>query len=498
MSGVAKVFAVQGWMYLRFRGDSDELGPPHFFVSPAEMKYLSLGDTDEIAASCHHLEIAGTGIVLDAGMDPNRDGAASLPPFHLLQDRPVDHVVITHAHHDHMGSLPVLMNRVAHARVHMSKPTLLLADVLLPSSARLQRRRMREGTTSAEPVFDVETVEALSYIYEGHLLDTDLDFSGLKATSPLTGRFYHAGHVLGAVGVLLEAEERGTMRRFFYTSDTGISPQAIQPGGDYPEAPIDVLFLETTLGADPEAEMTTRKSEEKRFGKALAGVISQGGSVLVPVFALGRSQEILALIDRFKRRGIVPSDVPVYTAGQARALSGIYDSTRFSSPRHDPDFEVFNVEQYRVPNSRTRLEETLREPAIYVVASGMMFERTLSNRLAQDLIGHEKNGVFFVGFSKAGSPGDRLQKAAKKGPGAKVVLDADAGQQPVHANVERFRFSGHAHRRDLIKLVERMKPKTIVLVHGETVAKKWMKDNITFFHPEVNVLIPKQGVELEL
>lgn len=462
------------------------------------MKYISLGDTDEIAASCHHLEIAGTGVVLDAGMDPNQDGPAALPPFHLLNDRPVDHVVITHAHHDHLGSVPVLMRRIPHARVHMSKPTALLADVLLPSSARLQRRRVREGSTNADPVFDVETVEALSYIYEGHLLDTDLDFSGLKATAPLRARFFHAGHVLGAIGVLLEAEELGKTRRLFYTSDTNLGPQVIQPGGDYPDGPIDVLLLESTLGADPEAELTTRNAEEKRFGKAIAEVINRGGSVLAPVFALGRSQEVLALIDRFKRRGILSEDVPVYTAGQARALSNIYDNTRFTSPRHDPDFEVFNVDQTRVPNSRPRLEETLREPAIYVVASGMMFERTLSNQLAQDLIGHEKNAVFFVGFSKEGSPGDRLQKAADEGPGTQVVLDSDVGPQAVYADVKRFRFSGHAHRRDLIKLVDRLQPKTIVLVHGEVVAKKWLCDNIRFFHPEIEVLIPKQGVEIEL
>lgn len=462
------------------------------------MKYLSLGDTDEIAASCHHLEIAGTGIVLDAGMDPNQDGPAALPPFYLLDSRPVDHVVVTHAHHDHLGALPVLMRRVPHARVHMSKPTALLADVLLPSSARLQKRRMREGVAGAEPVFDAETVEAMSYIYEGHHLDTDLDFTGIRAGSQLTCRLYHAGHILGAVGVYLEAEENGSLRRIFYTSDTNISAQAIQPGGDYPDPPVDVLFLETTLGADPEAELISRKEEEKRFAHAIAGVIERQGSVLIPVFALGRSQEVLAMIDRFKRRRILDSDIPVYTAGQARALSGIYDQTRFISPRLNPDFEVYNVDQQRLPTTRTRLDDALSEPAIFVVSSGMLFERTLSNRLAQELVGKESNGIFFVGFSKEDSPGERLQQAAAEGPGTEAILDSEAGKQKVWAQVERFRFSGHSHRRELIKLVEKMKPGKVVLVHGETRAKEWMKDNIQFFHPNVDVLIPEQGVELEL
>lgn len=217
------------------------------------MHYLSLGDTADIAASCHHLELAGTGLVLDAGMDPEEDGPAALPPFHLLDPHPVDHVVVTHAHHDHLGALPVLMRRIPHARVHMSQPTALLADVLLPSSARLQLRRMREGSTAADPIFDVDTAEALSYLYEAHPLDTELDLSGLNATAPLTAKFYHAGHVLGAIGVYLEAEENGRTRRVFYTSDTSIRPQSILPGAHYPDGPLDVLFLETTLGADPDA-----------------------------------------------------------------------------------------------------------------------------------------------------------------------------------------------------------------------------------------------------
>ena len=460
------------------------------------MRYLSLGDTDDISASCHHLEIGGTGLVLDAGMDPNEDGYAAVPPFELLRDRPVDHVVITHAHHDHLGALPVLMQEVPHARLHLSRPTAMLAEILLPSSARLQKRRVREGSTTAAPVFDVEAAEALGYVFEAHTLDVPFDIDGLHAEGTAKGTFYHASHVLGAVGLLVEAEEDGEVRRVFYTSDTSLSPQTILPAADYPDSPVDVLLLESTLGADPDAETTTRKAQEKAFGEALARVINGGGVVLLPVFALGRSQDMLALIDRFKRRGLIPDDTPVYTAGSMRAIANVYDATRESTPRLDPDFEVYGVDQERLPRGGARLQEALGRPGIFVVSSGMLFERTPSHALAQQIIEDEDNGVFFVGYSKEDSPGARLQEAALAGE--PITLDEARGPQTIRAEVARFRFSGHSHRRELIEVVDRLKPKTVVLVHGETAAKTWMKDNIEFFHPDIRVIVPEQGEEIEL
>ena len=460
------------------------------------MKYLSLGDTDEISASCHHLTFGGTGIVLDAGMDPNQDGWAAVPPFEHLRDRPVDHAVITHAHHDHLGSLPVLMKEVPHARVHMSKPTAMLAEMILPSSARLQRRRIREGSASGSPAYDVETAEALSYVYETHNLETPFDLAGLKAEGELRGTFFHASHVLGAVGLLLDGVEDATRRRAYYTSDTHLAPQTILPGADHPDDHVDVLLLESTLGADPEAELTSRKEQENAFGEALARVVGRGGAALVPVFALGRSQDMLALIGRFKRRGILPQDTPVYTAGAMRGIAAIYDATRQSTPRLDPEFEVYGVDQERLPRGGAKLDAALAEPGIFVVTSGMLFERTPSHALAQQLIEDEKNGVFFVGFSKEGSPGARLLEAAETGD--EIVLDEDRGAQTIRAEVQRFRFSGHSHRRDLIKTVELLRPDTVVLVHGEAAAKDWMKDNIEFHHPDVRVVIPLQGQEIEV
>ncbi len=465
------------------------------------MRYLSLGDTTDIAASCHYVDLGGTGVILDAGMDPDKDGYDALPPFELIKNQPVDHVVVTHAHHDHLGSLPVLSHEVPHARVHMSRPTAMLAEVLLPSSARLQKRRVREGSTQTAPVFDVETAEALSYVYETHPLDTPFRLAGTKAQGDLVATFYHASHVLGAVGLLLDGDEVGPdgqleRRRLFYTSDTSIQAQTILPGADFPDESVDVLLLESTLGADPDAAATTRKAEERRFGDTIGTVIARGGVVLVPVFALGRSQDVLAMIDRAKTRGAIPAGTPVYTAGSMRAIAEVYDRTRETSPRLDPDFEVFGVDQERLPRSSARTQEAIGQPGIFVVTSGMLFERTPSFDVARRLVSDDRHAILFVGYSKEGSPGDRLQLAAAAGE--QMVFDEQEGPVAVRATVERFRFSGHAHRDDLVGIVGRLDPETVVLVHGETAAKEWMRDTINEVYPDVRVVIPEQGVEIEL
>lgn len=466
------------------------------------MRYLALGSTSEIGASCHYLRFNGVGLVLDAGVDPEQDGRAALPELRLVRhraERPVDHILISHAHHDHMGALPVVAAEHARAGIHLTPPTRALAESLLPASARLQRRKMMEGSSTEPPLFDVETAEALSYIYEVHDLEEPFTLKGQQGGA-VEAMFYHAGHTLGSVGIYLEAEEDGQRRRFFFTSDTHIRSQVILPGAEYPEGPLDVLLLEATLGADEEAELTTRKEEERQLGEAIARVLERGGSVLIPSFALGRAQEVLALIDRYKRRGLVPQETPVYTAGQMRAVADVFDRTRFTSPRLDKDFEVFGVAQQRVPRSDDALLRTLEEPSIHVASSGMMFERTLSNKLAQMMLGDPKHGIFFVGYSVEHSPGAKLLEAAERGEGAEVVLEPSNGAEayPIRAEVRRFRFSGHAHRRDLIQLVEQMQPRKVVLVHGETDAKAWLREEILRFYPDIEVVLPEQGQEIEL
>jgi len=470
-------------------------------VRDERMIFTSLGVAEEIGASCHYIKVDGTGILLDAGSDPEREGIESAPDLDYIQsnpDWPVDHIVITHAHHDHLGSLPVVVKRFPHAKVHMSTATRYLADILLPDSARLQRRKLEEGSTNVPPLFTEEDVHAISYIYESHELETDFDLSGLKGRYAVSGELYDAGHVLGSVGVHISWIEDGKERTLFFSGDTGLRNQTIIPGANYPDDPVDVLLLESTLGADPEAELFDRKGEEKRLGKSMAKVLKRGGAVLMPVFALGRSQEMLALVDRFKNRGIIDEDIPVYTAGMMRAISDAYDKMRFNTPRLNEDFQVFGVKQRRLPRTDGALNELLKKPCILLVGSGMMFERTISNKIAQNLIENEKNGIFFAGYARDDSPAALLIEARAKGKGTPVTINKNRGVQAAKCSVDRFRFSGHSHRRDLLAMVDMIQPQTIVLVHGELSAKEWMRDNLKFFYPEIEVHLPRMKDVLEI
>ncbi|MCS4040636.1 MBL fold metallo-hydrolase [Salinibacter ruber] len=464
------------------------------------MKFLALGDTDGIGASCHFLDLNGSGIALDAGTDPQRDGPDSLPRFDWVGDQAdsyVDHTLVTHAHHDHMGSLPVLVRRFPHAMAHMTDATKKLLDILLPASARLQEKRRDRGETTHEPLFTEDELEALHHLYLTHDLGQGFDLTGPKGQSSVTGRFFSAGHILGSAGVELQFEEWGRDRRVFYTSDTNMQAQTIIPGGEYPDS-TDVLILESTQGAEPEAAATSRPEERDRFRKTLSQVLARGGTALIPVFVMGRAQEILVLLGQLKREGAIPADVPIYTAGSMRAIAGVYDDTRNTTPRVDASDEVYAVDQERVPYESEAKREILEGPGIMVVSSGMMIEPTLSNVLARRMVENEDDAVLLVGHPAEGTPARRLQDAAAEGNGAPVMLADGHGPQPVYCTVERFRFSGHSDRRELLSLVERMTPETVLLIHGDPDAKDWMAEHIKEAHPETEVHRPDWGSVLEV
>ena len=454
------------------------------------IRFTSLGNTKDIGASCHILQADGTTVALDAGADPNEDGPNSLPAFGAIDQLGIDHVLITHAHHDHIGSLPALIEAFPNAEVHLTGATRSLADQLLPASARLQRRKFYEGTSRYPPIFTEEQANEVSANYRTHTYKKPFSIPTRNGSLDVT--FCYSGHILGAAGVLLNYRNGTKATRLFYTSDTCIHNQSIIPGGTYPDPPIDVLVMESTLGADEEAERVVRSQEIDRIRADLVRVLERDGTVLIPVFALGRAQEILALLDSFRRSGHLDPSIPIFTAGGLRAVAGIYDATTDSTPRLNNEFRVFDVDQRRFPHGDRAKTRVLGKPGIHVVTSGMMFANTLSNWIAQHIVEHERHAIFLVGYCKEDSPGGQLLEAVRTGADG-IILDKHIGMQPLNCEVQRYRFSGHSHRRDLIGLAASLQPATVLLVHGETSARQWMADQLKALPSPPTVLMPDEG-----
>ena len=427
--------------------------------------------------------------MLDAGVHPRKEGPESVPAFHMARGRDIDAILVTHCHLDHLGALPIALAHFPHASVFMSEASSVLAPVMLHHTVKVMHRMQSEGAPIS-PLYTHDHVDTVSHVFQGMKTDRTFPIFNLdKWTTELTARFYDAGHILGAAGIWVESLQ-GTV---FYTGDTSAHDQEIIPGAVYPKHPVDVLIMETTLGASPSAEERTRKGEEHQFARAIQTVIDRDGSVLIPAFSLGRTQEMLALLHRLREKEHIP-DVDIYTAGFGGSISHLYDRTARYTRRRDPSLRLRSLDVLPLPPGNITRGPHLRHPSIILVSSGMMAPGTMSYRLAETMLTSERHGIFFVGYVDPDMPGYRVLTAEK---GQSLQLSPNAPEISVRCQIQRFHFSAHSNRHHLLNLVSRLTPRLVILVHGERGAAGWMRETIKMHNPNTDVVIAEKGTEIE-
>ncbi|MEP7071037.1 MAG: MBL fold metallo-hydrolase, partial [Verrucomicrobiota bacterium] len=306
----------------------------------------------------------------------------------------------------------------------------------------------------------------------------------------VTFEFWDAGHVLGSTGVFLRGEER----RIFYTGDVNFDDQTISLAAAFPTEKIDVLIMECTRGDSPQPEGWTRFSEEERLIAAIGETFRRGGCVLVPVFALGKTQEILGMIYKFRQSEEL-AETPVYIGGLSAKMTEIYDRRAGQIRRQLPRVQLLPEVSPFVLNGDTISESTPRAGRIYALSSGMMTEKTLSNIFARRLLENPQHAIYFVGYADPQSPGGRLRAASS---GDAVVLDPDQPPQELRCTVDSFQFSAHASRETLIEFAVKMAPAKVVLVHGDPPAVKWMQTQLAARLPQTEVVVPPPGISIDL
>ena len=430
------------------------------------------GAARNVTGSRHLLGYGAKRVLLDCGMFQGRRQESTRLNSKLPFDaRSLDAVVLSHAHIDHSGILPVLAKDGYRGPVFCTKATADLLPVMLRDSAYIQEKdahwlnkRLGHGEKRVEPLYsidDVETllgcVEGISYAREFRVID------GIDCV------FRDAGHILGSASVHLDCAQAGAdPLRLVFSGDLGRDHLPILRD-PVPLETADVLIVESTYGNRLHEEIL---GIEERLGKIVRRTVDRGGKVIIPAFAVGRSQEIVFELHQLMVGGEIPA-IPIYIdSPMTLKASHVFAQHRecfdeetweFIKSGEDPfGFDrmhyVESVEESKDLNNR-------REPCVIISASGMAEAGRILHHLKNN-VGDPRNTILIVGFQGEHTLGRRLEDGAKEVRILGEIYEVRAEVKALHA------FSAHADRDDLLAWVggAKKQPRKIFVVHGEEAA----------------------------
>jgi Cft2 family RNA processing exonuclease len=454
------------------------------------MRIVNLNPDTDIGASCWFVDIDGHRILLDAGMHPKREGRPGLPTFNVVADEDVDAIAISHCHHDHVGALPVAIRHFPKAHVLMTELSYFIVERVLHNSVNVMTSKRDELGFKEYPLYSHDEVDDIASLFQGFRYNREVDWAGFRKkqagfASP-TLEFYDAGHTLGSAGIMV----RGQKETLFYTGDTCFHDQTILRAARFEDVRADVLIMETTRGGRAPVPGVTRETEVQRLTAAIKTALKRKGCVLIPSFALGRTQEVLALLALLMRLGQLKPQ-PVYIGGLGRVFTEIYDLEAHRANRQHTNLQLHEALNLIVLDKKQSQVMKLGGGRIFVLTAGMMNENTAAHDLAVRMVGDERQSIFFVGYADPDTPGGRL-KAAKHGD--TFIFSPAAGDVTLRCDVQDFDLTAHVNREDMLEFVSHVSPRAVLLTHGNDEARHWFEDQIRTRHPKIKIIQPKPGV----
>lgn len=429
------------------------------------MKITFLGGADEVGASCTLIEIADKLILVDAGIRISPRSNHGVQNSQLPDLQPIsaaggpDFILVTHAHTDHTGALPLILEQYPYVPVIATQATQSLTRVLQLDAQRIMKSRQeQEGEL---PLFDEISVQRLMDAFQTIDFDKPLKLGeGLQVT------YRTAGHIAGAALLVFESAE-GTL---VMSGDISKSEQRTVKSVVVPNIKADALVLESTYGGRLHAN---RVGEEKRLMQTLQRVTERGGKVLIPAFALGRSQEVLQIIHAYGSE----FDIPVYADGMVRTVCDAYQTFSDILPKNtvrmSGDEHLFfrgNVRPIR--NNQHRMEIAMSEAPCVVVASSGMLTGGASVVYAKHFAPDERNAILLTGYQDEEAPGRFLQRILKeRQDGDTPTLKFDDVTVKVRCEVGTYSLSAHADEMELVSFADALKAQDIMLVHGDPSAR---------------------------
>jgi len=448
------------------------------------IEFLPLGGAGEIGANCYYLNLDGIGIILDCGMHPQKTGLESLPKIELLEDKPTDYVLISHAHQDHLNALPFLIKKFPHLKIFTTPQTRAVAEITLHNAISILKRQIDEREFE---IYSREEVDLLIKSINYKSYNEKFTLNSLTSSNEIEAEFYDAGHIIGSAGILLNS---GT-KKIFFTGDINLSSQTLLPGADLPSEKIDILITESTYGATDSILLNDWSRETENLTASINNTINKGGSVLIPVFALGKLQEILSTI-WFQMKQNKITSVDIYTAGIGNKISRIYDYNRYVVARSQRELVLSEIPQKNL-NELKDFTELFKLPCIVLASSGMMIESTNSFMLAKNWLQKKDSSIFTVGYMDPSTPGSIIANSRK---GDMIQLTERDNKVEVNCEIKNFRFSAHSKREELVSIVKKLNPDKIILVHGEKEAINWMGASILKQSPKRKVYAAENFKEI--
>jgi metallo-beta-lactamase family protein len=437
------------------------------------------GAAREVTGSCHILRVNDRTVLLDCGLfQGHRKVAAAKNRALPCPIEQIDAVVLSHAHLDHSGRLPFLVNQGFSKRIHATPATADLCAIMLADSAHIQESDFdflsRHGREVDPPLYGVRDAARAEELMERHAYDEWFDVcDGVRA------RFVDAGHILGSASVVIETIDGSTTSRLVFSGDIGRAGLSIIRDPVPPSDAADIVIMESTYGnRDHESVASARD----HLGRVVRETAARGGRVLIPAFAVGRTQELVYDLQVLAREQAIPRipiiiDSPLATAATAvfERNTDVFDRTE--KPVRDIA-QLFRFDQLTYTSSTTESKALNARvgPMILIAGSGMVEGGRILHHLLHGA-SNSRNTILIVGYQAENTLGRRI---VERQPMIRVL----GNDVELRATVEIINgYSAHADRTELaawLGAVRRSSPKLrrVYLVHGEEEAQAALSERL--------------------
>ncbi|MDO4475351.1 MAG: MBL fold metallo-hydrolase [Lachnospiraceae bacterium] len=445
------------------------------------MKLMFIGAAHEVTGSCYYLEAAGKKLLIDCGMEQGKDLFLNRPiPVNAAD---IDYVLLTHAHIDHSGKLPLLVKEGFKGQIVSTEGTRLLCSIMLQDSAHIQeseaewknRKAERAGREKTEPLYTVQDAQDTMKLFAGYEYGREIQLAG-----GIRIRFTDAGHLLGSASIEIWLSEEGVEKKLLFSGDIGNSEQPLLEDPTFPSN-ADYVIMESTYGD---------RSHEKcgEYTLTLAAVLQEtfdrGGNVVIPSFAVGRTQEILYFIRQIKEQKLVRGhdDFEVFVDSPLSVLATQVFMKRMFKDFDEEAKEVLDqgLNPIGFPGLRTAVTsadsiQINSNPNCKVIisSSGMCEAGRIRHHLKHNLW-RSDSAIVFVGYQAEGTLGRKLLEGAKKVMlfGEEITVRAKVLQLPG--------ISGHADNEGLLSWIASMtdKPSRVFVTHGDDQVCQIFRDRL--------------------